>query len=745
MNYITEFKKFVTGQYLAKGVRITAGAVLPALVLFWFNWLTIGIAMPLGALMVSLTDSPGPIHHRRNGMLVSTILNFLVALIIGFTRHYTVLLAIELSVLSFLFSFIGIYGSRAGSVGLIAIIIMVLNIDVHEGEQQVIRDAFFMLAGGVWYMLLSLLLHTLRPYRLIQQALGECIISTASYLDVKSKLYKSPEGFDEIYKELLSLQIEIHHQQEQLRTLLFKARGFVRESTTKSRILLMMFIDSVDLFEQVMTTQQDYKLLHEYFREGNMMERFRILIAEAAHELDKIGLVVQSGFPSKDKGQLDQLIRETEDAFVAYRASHLTASNIEGFISLRHILNSIKDIAERIKRLHRYSTYSSKVSKEVKLDSVDTEKFVSSQEMNIKLFAENLSWKSNIFRHSLRVSICILAGYLIAQLFPFGHSYWILLTIVTILKPAYGLTKKRNIERLMGTLAGAGIGVLLLGSVHNNGVLFVFLILSMIIGYSFLQIKYVVSVVGITLYVLLFFHFLIPVDFRLISTDRVIDTIIGSAISFVGALFIFPKWEQEQVPEYVEKLMEANLQYFAAVSQAFYQKPAEINTYKITRKNAYVALANLSDAFQRLLSEPKRNVTATETLHQLVVSNHMLTSHIASLATYSLSLAPRYHSAAFKPVAESLQRQMQNAIDLSRHKTISALHDTNESGFSRVRDMVQDLLNKRLEEIKEGTEYSNVRKELSGYKTIADQFELIHTIITDINHVLKRQQAILPS
>ena len=108
------------------------------------------------------------------------------------------------------------------------------------------------------------------------------------------------------------MQIDIHHQQEQLRTLLFKTRGFIRESTTKSRILLMMFIDSVDLFEQVMTSQQDYKLLHEYFREGNLMERFRLLIAEAAHELDKIGLLVQSGFPSKDKGCLDQLIRDTK-------------------------------------------------------------------------------------------------------------------------------------------------------------------------------------------------------------------------------------------------------------------------------------------------------------------------------------------------------------------------------------------------------------------------------------------------
>ena len=123
----------------------------------------------------------------------------------------------------------------------------------------------------------------------------------------------------------------------------------------------------------------------------------------------------------------------------------------------------------------------------------------------------------------------------------------------------------------------------------------------------------------------------------------------------------------------------------------------------------------------------------------------MMTSHIASLATYAASLAPRYHSAAFKPVAESLQQQMQNAIYLSQHKTPSNDINMIDSGFSRVRDMVQDLLHKRLVEINEGTEFSNVRKELSGYKTIADQFELIQTIITDINHVLKKQQAMITS
>ena len=101
LNYINEFTKFITGQYLTKGLRITVGAILPAWILYRLNLLSVGIALPLGALMVSLTDSPGPIHHRRNGMLASNILNFIVAVIIGYTRSYPWLLAIELTVLSF--------------------------------------------------------------------------------------------------------------------------------------------------------------------------------------------------------------------------------------------------------------------------------------------------------------------------------------------------------------------------------------------------------------------------------------------------------------------------------------------------------------------------------------------------------------------------------------------------------------------------------------------------------------------
>lgn len=738
-DYINEFKKFVTGQYLTKGLRITIGALLPAFILYKYGWLNVAIAMPLGALMVSLTDSPGPIHHRRNGMLISNGINFLLALIIGFTRHYPWLLAIELTIFSFFLSLISVYGNRASSIGLIAVIVMVINIDVHK-EERVLQDALFTLAGGIWYMLLSLLLYSLRPYKLIEQALGECIIATGAYIKVKAKLYRDGAQYSEIYDELLPAQVTIHNQQEQLRDMLFRARGFTKDSTTKGRILLMMFLDSVDLFEHVMTSQQNYQLLHKYFDGGSILEKYRLLIMETGNELDKIGLVVQSGIHYRGKRELDEMIRETEEYFVSYRDSNISSANIDGFIALRHVLNSIKEIAIRINKLYRYATYSSEVSKEAN-SALDVSGFVSRQEVDPKLLLENVTLESNVFRHSLRVSLCMLTGFLIAQLFPFGHSYWILLTVVTILKPAYSISKQRNAHRLTGTLIGVGIGFLLLYFIHSESVLFACMAVSMVIGYSFLQIRYMISVVGITLYVLISFHFFHAVDFQSLAQDRVIDTVIGSALAFTSSLLFLPHWEYDQINKPIKKLMETNLNYFKVVSQAFYGVHPETLEYKVCRKDAYVSLANLSDAFQRLLSEPKNKTRHPELLHQLVVSNHMLTSHIASLGVYSQLLAPRYHSEVFKPVVQLIEKKMQFVIDILSEDAIPPEDAPEGNEFINIRDWVQVLLKQRLTELEQGIK-SEVRKQLSGFKTITDQFEIINTITMDMANILKKMKTV---
>src|SRR6185436_13720552 len=118
---IKKYKSFLYGYYFSGGIRITAGVVLPAVILGYFDQLSAGVAASLGALLVSFVDTPGPIHHRRNGMLICLGLVSVIALLTAVIAPFPVLSGIFIFVCCFIFSFIGIYGSRANSIGLSAL------------------------------------------------------------------------------------------------------------------------------------------------------------------------------------------------------------------------------------------------------------------------------------------------------------------------------------------------------------------------------------------------------------------------------------------------------------------------------------------------------------------------------------------------------------------------------------------------------------------------------------------------
>lgn len=734
MDYVKEYKSFVNSQYLSEGVRMTVGIALPAIILNYFDLLSVGIVVALGAMSVAITDNAGPVVHRKNGMSACVIIIFIVSLLTGLAAPHAFWLAVLIVVSCFIFSMISVFGNRANSIGVSALLIMILNIDrIHVGWDVVV-NALYILAGGAWYMLLSLLLYRIRPYRLVQQALGECIQSTADYLRVRASFYEKEVDYEETYQRMLQQQVTVHEKQNLVRELLFKTRSIIRESTNTGRMLVMIFVDMVDLFERAMTSYQDYKALHNYFGEFDILEKYHSLIIELCNELDEIGIAIKSGKPSEESELLQQHVKDVHDYFETFRDAHRNAENVDGFISLRHILNSLEDIAARIHTLHLYSTYDKKLVKEFSRP-VDYDKFISHQPIEIKLLWDNFSLQSNYFRHALRVSIATLAGYIISMFFPLGHSYWILLTIIVILKPAYSLTRRRNYERLIGTIGGAIIGFLILYFIKDVHVLFAIMLLLMVGTYSLIRTKYMYSIIFMTPYILVLFHLLSSTNFENILSDRVIDTVIGSAIAFIANLLILPAWEHEQIKSYMQKIITENKNYFVDISQAFIDKPVATTQYKLSRKNAFVALANLSDAFTRMLAEPKSKQKNARAMHQFVVLNTMLTSHIATLSYYVKNFAQQYRSNDFVPAVDAtvLNLDEANAIISAG---ISEEKQKDEKQRNNIVDKkVQKLLLQRRNELQQGITESDTRKTLSEFKPIADQFNFIVNISGDLKRV----------
>ncbi|CAM3314314.1 putative efflux transport protein (PET family) (fragment) [Xenorhabdus nematophila ATCC 19061] len=73
--------------------------------------------------------------------------------------------------------------------------------------------------------------------------------------------------------------------------------------------------------------------------------------------------------------------------------------------------------------------------------------------------SSNLTPRSALFRHAIRMTALLCTGYAIIQLFDLQRGYWILLTSLFVCQPNYSATRHRLALRVIGTLAGILLGL----------------------------------------------------------------------------------------------------------------------------------------------------------------------------------------------------------------------------------------------------------------------------------------------
>ncbi|MDP9047751.1 MAG: FUSC family protein, partial [Bacteroidota bacterium] len=525
-----EIKSFFYSQYFSDGLRMTLGILLPSLILSQFNHFDLGLTLSLGALCICVIDNPGPVAHKRNAMAMGNVCLFAVAVITGFVRLNVFILGLEITLLSFLFSMFIVYGNRASLVGTSALLVMIFMMDKAVKPSEVVGFSAIILAGGVWYMLFSLLFIQVRPYRAAQQTLGENITDIAKFLRIKADFYLPETDIDDNYRKLVSQQIKVSQHQDAVREILFKSRVIVNESTATSRILVLTFIDLVDMYEQIMATHYDYRYIREKFGATGVLNEIAIFLQGMADEVDNMAYMVLSNTRMQHDQGFDTALGQLKLRIDAIRKNDETVSNL----ALKKILINLRDLNDRSKSIYKY--YNSRPSAESSMSDPGSDqyaKFVSHQDYSPHVFFDNLTFGSATFKHALRVSLVCLVGFILGKTVALGHhSYWILLTIIVILKPGFSLSKQRNYQRLIGTIAGGVIGIVILKFIPDKTAQFVLLIILMMGTYSFTRLNYVVSVIFMTPYVLILFKFL---GVGVLVEERIVDTIIGSTIAFIAS------------------------------------------------------------------------------------------------------------------------------------------------------------------------------------------------------------------
>jgi len=113
----------------------------------------------------------------------------------------------------------------------------------------------------------------------------------------------------------------------------------------------MTFLESTDLLERIITAQQSYAELHKAFDDTDILDRFKTNIQLLARQLEFTGIAIQGGNSFVDENAINEEFEKSRKKFFDLRSERLNSANIESFIKLRHILYSLTDLSEKLKRL----------------------------------------------------------------------------------------------------------------------------------------------------------------------------------------------------------------------------------------------------------------------------------------------------------------------------------------------------------------------------------------------------------
>uniref|UniRef100_UPI004048882E FUSC family membrane protein n=1 Tax=Orrella sp. TaxID=1921583 RepID=UPI004048882E len=639
---LNRLQRFVYSHHFVGGLRRGSGVVVAfALVTLVLENPTAGLIAVLGALCVALIDQPGPVSVRIREMLGGLILGAGAVGITGLASQNPILLLIVVVAQSFFFSLFSVYGKRGGVIGLACLVLTVVTMHTSLTPVQAGLHTLTSVSGAVIYILVSLLSSRPLQVREEEQSLSVALFATADYVAARADMYEPRADIDEGYRRLIDRQSKMTEQHQAARDMILRSiNPAALERSPRRTVVWNVFIDMVNMLDMLVSTHTDYTLLHRTLDDADIMIFSRDALDKMALELERIALAVTRERGLSRRNSVKAELRAIEFELEQMKRDGFADRELETYTICVQIFRRLRNVNRLIERMlsqTRFPAHNEPLNPaQIDASLID---FLSRQSFHPRLLSSNLRLDSPPCRFALRVALATAIGLGLGLQLPdvAEHGYWIVLTIIMIMKPAFSLTKQRNNARLTGTLIGCGFAYGLFSLTPETHWLLAALFLSLVAGFSFLLVNYLVASVFNTLAILLTLHFVFPSSFALIN-ERAIDTVIGSLVAFACSYFL-PWWESRSLPSLAQAAVRAN--------QAFLQTAVQLlkiedqdhvaairpNAWPLARRNTLVAFSNFAEAFYRMMGEPHSRQRHVAEYNHLLIQNHVLAAEILTIAS----------------------------------------------------------------------------------------------------------------
>ncbi|WP_413531841.1 FUSC family membrane protein [Empedobacter brevis] len=626
MELRNKIENFIYGEALSDGLKTSLAIIIPPILASSFGYLYVGVTISLGAVLAHMTDTPGPFKERRNLMWLSVLMIFIVSYFTKTINNYPIFLGICLTLIVFCSNMLTVWGQRTSALGMVIMMSMVMNMNDLRNDLSPFDIAFYVTAGAAWYTIFSLAITTFRPYRMAQQNLADTMIHTSEYIRIKASMFDIDSNYDDIIKKLIDEHVVINEKQNLVRELVFSNKRLVKDQTPIGRSIVFIFSDLVDIFESITANQYDYVKMREAYGNTKAMRKIYNLMNKLAHELKMIAYHINSNKrPKKPSFDFEVELKKIDDAI-----KELYDEGQKPIVLSKVYIN-LKQIVYKIEFIHKFF-YDDSFTEKKKNPLDHAKNFEPRINYPLRKLKDHLNLKSSIFRHAIRASIVMLLAYGVTFIIPMTyHSYWILMTVLVILKPGFSVTKKRNFQRLKGTIGGGLIGVLILLLIPQQSIRFALMLIFMLMAYTFIRNKYAIGTFYLTAYILISFSFYSHKDSLEIIQERLIDTLIGGFMAFISSYLILPSWEKNNMNEYIQKALIANYEFIYLIFKKLADNEVSTTEYKLARKDVFIAMANINSVFQRVISEPKGKQANANELNKFTIFNQSFVSYSVGL------------------------------------------------------------------------------------------------------------------
>lgn len=554
---------------------------------------TAGLAAVGGAVCASLTDVPNPPQRVLPRVLPAAFAAGLVTLLVGLAHGSLPLTLAVVAAVSFLSLMTLAWGLRAGPLSFSPVLALVFAMawDRTAGATSPWEHALWVAVGGFLYAGWARAAAVVLRHRLRELALVQALRATERRMRSRAQRIVLAVGGEEArIRASIADDVALADALQAARDQVFAARR-----SKRSRQQTDLLLGLIEVRDLLLASRLDTELLGQDFPGRQWRAALADTLRQLADALAALADTLAYGAPPPEV---------SADAWRARLAERLADVSAPSGDSRGHLVSALQS------RLgHMIDDVCAMVERQRRTDDPDSPwtperlaPFVSPEGWPLAALRPHLTLQSSVMRHALRSALALTLAYALGAALPWAaHPFWLVISVAVVLRGNLEQTLSRRNDRIAGTVLGCLL-VMVLSHVHSVAALSVCFVAAVGTAHAYVNRRYRTAATAATLMALLQPLMLDPTSNPAV-VERIADTFIGAGLAWLFS-FVLPSWERAAVPRLGQQLRGALARHAGNMLQWRPSAEAQL-AQRVSRQQAYTALAALAAAAQRTRVEPE--------------------------------------------------------------------------------------------------------------------------------------------